>query len=140
MLAKAGYSYSSSIYPVNHDHYGVPDAPRFKYQTASGVWEVPLSTLSVGGKNIPISGGGYFRLYPYFLTSWAINQFHRNDPDKPYIFYMHPWEIDPDQPRIQGLSLKSKFRHYLNLHRVEGRLEKMLSQFNWQTLETAAKL
>jgi len=135
VLADAGYSYSSSVYPIVHDHYGVPDAPRFKYRTPQGLWEVPLSTLRLGAKNIPISGGGYFRLYPYRLTSWAIKRFHAADHE-PYIFYMHPWEVDPDQPRQGGLGFKSRFRHYLNLSRVEPRLKSMLAEFQWGTLES----
>lgn len=139
VLAEEGYSYSSSIYPVVHDHYGVPDAPRFKYRTSQGLWELPLSTLQLGQKKLPISGGGYFRLYPYMLTSWAIKRYHAGD-QQPYIFYMHPWEIDPDQPRQEGLSFKSRFRHYLNLHRVEPRLRKMLSEFEWGTVEECFEL
>ena len=139
VLLEEGYQYSSSIYPVSHDHYGVPDAPRFKYKTEQGLWEVPLSTLVMNNKNIPISGGGYFRLYPYRVTSWAIKRFHDKDT-QPYIFYMHPWEIDPGQPRQQGLSFKSKFRHYLNLGRVESRLDKMLQEFKWSTMADSLDL
>lgn len=134
VLADVGYQYSSSIYPVVHDHYGMPDAPRFKFQTSSGVWEIPMSTLTVSGKNVPISGGGYFRLYPYLATHFAIKRFQSVDPE-PYIFYMHPWEIDPDQPRQAGLPLKSRFRHYLNLSRFEGRLHKLLSQHRWSSMQ-----
>jgi polysaccharide deacetylase family protein (PEP-CTERM system associated) len=134
VLAEAGYQYSSSVYPVAHDHYGIPDAPRFKYQTPQGVWEIPLTTLLMGSKNIPISGGGYFRLYPYRFTAWAVNRFHSKD-NQPYIFYMHPWEIDPEQPRQQGLSFKSRFRHYLNLSRVSNRLDNLLRDFEWSSLE-----
>lgn len=133
VLAEVGHQYSSSVYPVKHDLYGIPDAPRFKYKTSQGLWEIPLSTLNIAGKNIPISGGGYFRLYPYRFTAWAIKQFHRKDAES-YIFYMHPWEIDPDQPRQAGLSKKSRFRHYLNLSRVNGRMERMLSDFNWSSM------
>ena len=137
VLAEVGHQYSSSVYPVVHDLYGVPDAPRFKYEAPSGILEIPLSTLKLKEKNLPISGGGYFRLYPYMLTSWAIKQFHKAD-NQPYIFYMHPWEVDPDQPRQAGLPLKSRFRHYLNLSRVENRLKSMLDEFEWDTLASCA--
>lgn len=135
VLQEAGHQYSSSIYPVVHDHYGVPDAPRFKYKTPQGLWELPLSTMKMGEKNIPISGGGYFRLYPYAFTRWAIQKYQRAD-GQPYIFYMHPWEADPDQPRIKNAPLKSKFRHYLNLNRVEGRLKTMFKDFEWGRMDS----
>lgn len=133
ILAEEGYRYSSSVYPVVHDHYGIPDAPRFRYPTQSGIDEIPLSTLPLLGRNLPISGGGYFRLYPYFLTRWAVNRFAQTE-SQPYIFYMHPWEVDPNQPRMQGASAKSRFRHYLNLRRVEKRLANLLSDFEWSSM------
>lgn len=132
-LAEAGYLYSSSVYPVVHDHYGIPDAPRFRYQTDAGVDEIPLSTLPFSGKNMPISGGGYFRLYPYAITAWAIKQFSVREK-QPYIFYLHPWEVDPDQPRVANVSWKSRFRHYLNLRRVEHRMQLLLSGFEWSSM------
>lgn len=130
VLAEVGHRYSSSVYPVAHDHYGIPDAPRFSYQTRQGMQEVPLSTLAMGNKNIPISGGGYFRLYPYPVSAWAIQRLHAVD-QQPYIFYMHPWEIDPAQPRQKGIPLKTRFRHYLNLNKFYGRLENLLQDFQW---------
>lgn len=133
VLAEEGYKYSSSVYPVVHDHYGIPDAPRFKYMTDSGIEEIPLSTLPLFGKNLPISGGGYFRLYPYALTRWALQRFSQNEQE-PYIFYLHPWEVDPNQPKMEGLSAKSRFRHYLNLSRVEGRLKQMMTDFQWSSM------
>lgn len=133
ILAEEGYRYSSSVYPVVHDHYGIPDAPRFKYTTESGIEEIPLSTLPLLGKNVPISGGGYFRLYPYALTRWALRRFAKHET-QPYIFYLHPWEVDPNQPKMEGLSAKSQFRHYLNLHRVEGRLKQMMTDFQWSSM------
>ncbi|HAG92806.1 MAG: polysaccharide deacetylase family protein [Pseudomonadales bacterium] len=133
ILAEEGYVYSSSVYPVVHDHYGIPDAPRFRYQTPAGVDEIPLSTLPLMGKNVPISGGGYFRLYPYMFTRWAVNRFMRRE-EQPYIFYLHPWEVDPDQPRMEGASAKSRFRHYLNLDKVEHRLGRLLTDFEWGSL------
>jgi len=133
VLAEEGYRYSSSVYPVAHDHYGIPDAPRSRYQTDAGVDEIPLSTLNMFGKNFPISGGGYFRLYPYEITRWSLKKFVKNE-SFPYIFYMHPWEVDPDQPRVEGASAKSRFRHYLNLSRVEGRLKSLLKDFHWGSM------
>jgi len=133
VLAEEGYVYSSSVYPVVHDHYGIPDAPRFRYETPAGVDEIPLSTLPVFGKNVPISGGGYFRLYPYMFTRWAVSRF-MNKEAQPYIFYLHPWEVDPNQPRMDGASAKSRFRHYLNLKRVEARLGRLLTDFEWGSL------
>ena len=133
VLESEGYKYSSSVYPVVHDHYGIPEAPRFKYSTHTTVDEIPLCTLQVFGKNIPISGGGYFRLYPYLLTQYAINAF-RSKEQQPYIFYLHPWEVDNEQPRVQGISAKTRFRHYVNLARVERRMEKMLKDFEWSSM------
>lgn len=138
VLAETGYAYSSSVYPVKHDHYGIPDAPRFPYKETHGVMEFPMSTLPLGSrikpiKNFPISGGGFFRLYPYGLTRWAIQQFNQRD-QQPYIFYLHPWEVDPQQPRIPGLSKKSKFRHYLNLEKTEARLTQLAKDFQWNTM------
>ncbi len=129
-LAKANYTYSSSVYPVVHDLYGIPEAPRFRYTTEAEVEEIPMSTLNLFGKNVPISGGGFFRLYPYCATRSAIRRFNEKE-GKPYIFYLHPWELDPDQPRVSGAPLKSRFRHYLNLSKVEGRLSQMLEDFSW---------
>lgn len=133
VLAEEGYVYSSSVYPVVHDHYGIPDAPRFRYETPAGVDEIPLSTLPFLGRNVPISGGGYFRLYPYPFTRWAVNRFMKKEA-QPYIFYLHPWEVDPHQPRMEGASAKSRFRHYLNLDKVEHRLSRLLTDFEWGTL------
>jgi len=134
VLSEAGYRYSSSVYPVAHDHYGIPDAPRFRYSAANGIDEIPLTTLQINGKNLPISGGGYFRLYPYAFTRWAIRRFGKID-EHPYIFYMHPWEVDPNQPVMGDISLKTKFRHYLNLARVEKRLGRLLSDFEWAPID-----
>lgn len=136
VLAEEGYKYSSSVYPVVHDHYGIPDAPRFLYKTGSGIDEIPLSTLTIMRKNVPISGGGYFRLYPYFLSRWLINSFLSSNTE-PYIFYMHPWEVDYQQPVMKGASWKSTFRHYLNLKKVESRLSSMLNDYEWTSLHSA---
>lgn len=129
-LLEAGYRYSSSVYPVRHDHYGMPDAPRFPYAPCEGLLEIPISTLRALGTNLPIGGGGYFRLLPYEVSRWAIARFNRVEA-RPAIFYMHPWEIDPAQPRIAGTGLKTRLRHYINLHRTEPRLKALLRDFQW---------
>ena len=114
VLVEEGYRYSSSVYPVQHDHYGMPDAPRFPYQARPQLLEIPLTTARVLGRNLPAGGGGYFRLAPYRLSRWALRRVNRLDR-RPAIFYMHPWEIDPGQPRVAGTTLKTRFRHYVNL-------------------------
>lgn len=129
-IAEAGYGYSSSIYPVRHDHYGVPDAPRFPYRLDSGLVEVPVTTMRWLGRNWPAGGGGYFRLLPYAISRWQIEKVNRDD-GRPAIFYFHPWEIDPGQPRVREASVRTRFRHYLNLERTEGRLHRLLSDFEW---------
>jgi len=130
VLLEAGYRYTSSVYPVRHDHYGLPDAPRFAYDARPGLREIPITTIRLLGQNLPAGGGGYFRLMPYLLSRWALQRV--NDVDKrPAIFYLHPWEIDPGQPRIPGTSLKTRFRHYVNLHKTESRLDRLLRDFRW---------
>jgi len=138
-IAAAGYRYSSSVYPVRHDHYGMPDAPRFPYRTASGVLEIPVTTTTIFGHNLPAGGGGYFRLAPYQVSRWAIRRVNESDR-QPAIFYLHPWEIDPGQPRIAGVSLKTRFRHYVNLHRTDARLQRLLRDFRWDTVQRAFSL
>jgi polysaccharide deacetylase family protein (PEP-CTERM system associated) len=133
-IAEAGYRYSSSVYPVRHDHYGMPDAPRFAYEVRPGLLEIPVTTARVLGRNLPAGGGGYFRFFPYPVSQWAIRRVNRVD-GRPAIFYFHPWEIDPDQPRISGVSLKTRFRHYVNLHRTEARLTALLSDFHWDRVD-----
>jgi polysaccharide deacetylase family protein (PEP-CTERM system associated) len=133
-IAEAGYRYSSSVYPVRHDHYGMPDAPRFAYEVRPGLLEIPVTTARVLGRNLPAGGGGYFRFFPYPVSHWAIRRVNRVD-GRPAIFYFHPWEIDPDQPRISGVSLKTRFRHYVNLHRTEARLSALLSDFHWDRVD-----
>lgn len=130
-LARLGYRYSSSIYPVRHDLYGIPEAPRFAFRDReSGLLEVPVSTLRLGKRNLPCGGGGYFRLLPYRYFRWAYRRL--NDVEHQSVaFYFHPWEIDPEQPRLKGLRWKARFRHYTNLARTEGRLEQLLSGFGW---------
>lgn len=129
-ILEAGYLYSSSVYPIKHDHYGMPDAPRFPYQPIPGLTEIPITTLVVLGRNWPAGGGGYFRLMPYAMSRWAIERVNRIDR-RPSIFYLHPWEIDPGQPRIASVGLKTRFRHYVNLGRTEQRLARLLGDFHW---------
>ena len=133
-LAEAGYAYSSSVYPVRHDHYGMPDAPRFAHRLANGLLELPITTTRVMSRNLPAGGGGFFRLLPYRASRWAIERVNRIDR-QPAIFYFHPWEIDPQQPRIKGASAKARFRHYLNLGRTESRLKRLLADFRWERID-----
>ena len=135
VLNDAGYVYSSSIYPIKHDHYGMPDAPRFAFQPRShGLLELPLTTLNLLGRNLPASGGGYFRLLPYSVSSWMIRRVNRQNGEA-CIFYFHPWEIDPEQPRQRGVGWKTRFRHYVNLSRMEGRLTRLLKDFQWDRMD-----
>ena len=134
-LAKAGYEYSSSIYPVNHDHYGSPDSPTSAYiDKSSGLLEIPASTTRLFGRRVPISGGGYFRLYPLSLSRWFINREVRRSR-APYIFYFHPWELDPGQPRMSKADRKAKFRHYLNLDQFESRWVALLKEYRWDRMD-----
>ena len=133
-LQEAGYRYSSSIYPIKHDHYGMPDAPRFAHAVADGLIEIPVTTLRLRGRNLPSSGGGYFRRLPYALSRWMIGKVNADDR-KPAIFYFHPWEIDADQPRVAGIDLKTRFRHYVNIGRMEGRLAGLLGDFRWGRMD-----
>ena len=135
VLNDAGYLYSSSIYPIRHDHYGMPDAPRFKFQPRQhGLLELPPTTMQMLGRNFPAAGGGYFRLLPYGLSTWMMRRVNRTD-EKSCIFYFHPWEIDPEQPRQKGVGLKTRFRHYVNLSRMEGRLGRLLQDFTWGRMD-----
>jgi polysaccharide deacetylase family protein (PEP-CTERM system associated) len=135
VLQDAGYLYSSSIYPIRHDLYGMPEAPRFPFRfRPDGILEVPVTTLSLADRNLPCGGGGYFRLLPYPLFRWALRRVNEVD-QRPGLFYFHPWEIDPDQPRIQGAPLKSRFRHYTNLATMHSRLELLLRDFRWDRMD-----
>jgi polysaccharide deacetylase family protein (PEP-CTERM system associated) len=134
-LAEAGYRYSSSIVPVKHDHYGIPDAPRFAFEVADGrLLEIPVTTVPLMGRNLNCGGGGWFRLFPYAFSKWALTRVNSME-GQAGIFYFHPWEIDPDQPRPKGVGLKSRFRHYLNLHRMHDRLERLLNDFKWDRMD-----
>ena len=134
-LAEAGHRYSSSIVPIRHDLYGIPDAPRFPFEAAQGgLLEIPITTVSLAGHNVNCGGGGWFRLFPYVFSKWALS--HVNQVDREAgIFYFHPWEIDPDQPRPKSLGLKTRFRHYLNLNRTYGRLDRLLADFSWGRMD-----
>ena len=135
VLAETGHLYSSSVYPVRHDLYGAPDAPRFAHRIASGsLLEIPLTTLRLGSHNFPIAGGGYFRLVPYSVFKAALKRFNASEK-RAGIFYFHPWEIDADQPRISGASRLAKFRHYVNIGAVPGRLDKLLRDFRWARMD-----
>ncbi|MFT3847189.1 MAG: DUF3473 domain-containing protein [Propionivibrio sp.] len=133
-LERAGYRYSSSIYPIRHDHYGMPDAPRFAHQVRADLLEVPVTTARFLDRNWPASGGGYFRLMPYAVSSWLLRHVNRNDR-QPVIFYFHPWEIDAEQPRVEGIDAKTRFRHYVNLHRTEARIRRLLEDFSWARMD-----
>jgi polysaccharide deacetylase family protein (PEP-CTERM system associated) len=134
VLARAGHRYSSSIYPIRHDHYGMPDAPRFAYRLDNGMLEVPVTTLRVLSRNLPSSGGGYFRLLPYALSRWMIGRVNHRDREAA-VFYFHPWELDTGQPRIPGIGAKTRFRHYVNIPRMERRLGALLRDFRWGRMD-----
>ena len=134
VMRDTGHRYSSSVFPVSHDHYGVPDAPRFAHRTASGLWELPPATVRLRGRNFPVGGGGWFRLMPYALSAWGIRRVNVVDR-QPAVAYFHPWEFDPDQPRVPQASVKSRFRHYLNLSRTQPRLARLLTEFRWDRID-----
>jgi polysaccharide deacetylase family protein (PEP-CTERM system associated) len=135
-LLEAGYRYSSSIYPIAHDHYGMPEAPRFAFYPngADGLLEVPITTVNLMGRNLPAGGGGYFRLLPYALSRWMMAKVNRDDR-QPALFYFHPWEIDTQQPRPEGLGAKARFRHYINIDRMENRIEALARDFAWDRMD-----
>ena len=139
VLVELGFEYSSSTYPISHDLYGVPEWPRFKYQRPEGITEIPIPTIVKNDKNVGIGGGGYFRLYPYWLSRKRIQAFMQSET-APYSFYFHPWESDPGQPKIANAPLKSKIRHYINLGRMEGKLKRLLSDYRWGTMADAYEL
>jgi polysaccharide deacetylase family protein (PEP-CTERM system associated) len=135
VLIEEAYWYDASIFPIRHDRYGIPDSPRQTYsiERESGtLTEVPGSTVRVGSMNLPVAGGGYFRILPYRWTRWGIGRLNRLE-QQPAVFYLHPWEIDPEQPRIAASAL-SRFRHYRNLHKTEARLRRLLTDFRFAPL------
>lgn len=136
ILAEEGHDYSSSTYPIKHDHYGTPNGDRFAYRPSRehSLLEVPIATVNMFDRNIPGGGGGYFRLLPYSFSRWALRQIIEKDR-QPVVFYFHPWEIDPEQPRISGIPLRSRFRHYVNLGTMERRLRAVLGDFCWDRMD-----
>ena len=135
-LLETGYRYSSSIYPIQHDHYGMPDAPRFAFYPngKDGLLEVPITTVRLMQRNLPAGGGGYFRLLPYAASRWLMRRVNRDDRQSA-IFYFHPWEIDPGQPRQSDIGMKTRFRHYVNLARMEGRSKALTRDFEWDRMD-----
>jgi polysaccharide deacetylase family protein (PEP-CTERM system associated) len=132
VLEETGHDYSSSIYPIAHDLYGMPEAPRFAFRPGGceRLLEVPVTTIAFGERKLPCGGGGYFRLFPYVYSRWALRRVNRRDR-QPAIFYFHPWEIDPEQPVQSGIGVKTRVRHYLNLGRMEQRLRRLGRDFCW---------
>ena len=133
-LAEAGYRYSSGIYPIRHDHYGSPNSHRFAHRVSAQLIEVPITTARLFRQNWPAGGGGYFRLMPYAMSRWLIRRVNAEDGESA-VFYFHPWEIDPEQPRVKGVDARTRFRHYVNLHRTAGRLRMLLRDFRWDRLD-----
>jgi len=134
ILAEAGFTVDSSIFPILHDRYGIPDSPRFRYKLSqNGMTEFPISTALFFGKKIPVAGGGYFRLFPYWFTRMALLRINEQEK-QPFVFYLHPWEIDPGQPRFERASMFSRFRHYNNLDKTLGRFQKLLTDFRFGPL------
>jgi polysaccharide deacetylase family protein (PEP-CTERM system associated) len=135
ILEEQGFRYDSSIFPIRHDLYGIPDAPRFPFRPGPGaLLEVPITTVEWLGQRLPCGGGGYFRLLPYALFRAGLRRVNTRDR-QPGVFYCHPWEIDPEQPRIAGLSVRSRFRHYTNLGRMAGKLQRLLRDFRWGRMD-----
>ena len=138
VLADQGYTYSSSVAPVVHDHYGWPEAPRFAFRPVAGsdLIELPVTTAKFAGRTLAAGGGGFFRLLPYGFSRWAFRQV--NAAGQPGIFYFHPWEIDPDQPRVPGAPMRSKLRHYTNLDGMAAKLTRMMGAFEWGRVDEVA--
>ncbi len=138
-LAQQGYAYSSSVAPVAHDHYGWRDAPRFAFRPLPGadLIEIPVTTAMLGGKRVAAGGGGFFRVLPYAFSRWAIRQVNREE-GRPAVFYFHPWEIDPDQPRVPGAPVKSRLRHYTNLKKMAPKLRDLVGEFAWGRMDMIA--
>ncbi len=139
VLAEQGFAYSSSVAPISHDHYGWREAPRFAFRPLpwSGLIEVPVTTAHFAGKRLAAGGGGFFRVLPYAFSRWAIRQVNEQE-HRPAVFYFHPWEIDPEQPRVTGASLRSRVRHYSRLDAMAGKLEKLIGDFAWGRMDVLA--
>jgi len=137
VLEEEGFTYSSSVNPIRHDLYGMPDAPRTPFRPQGGtLWEFPMTTIRAFGRNWPCSGGGYFRLLPESLYRRGLASLNRRE-QRPGIFYFHPWEIDPGQTRVAGCGWKSRFRHYTNLSRMAERIDRLLGAFAWDRMDRA---
>ena len=136
ILKEFGFVYDSSVFPVHHDTYGIPGAPRYSYRHDNGLIEYPLSTVLMLGQTIPVSGGGYFRLFPYWFIRAALRSINGKEK-KPFIFYLHPWEVDPEQPRMVRAKKFSQFRHYNNLDKTTARLRHLLNDFHFAPLPVA---
>ncbi len=138
-LAEQGFVYSSSVAPISHDHYGWPEAPRFAFKPLpwSDLVEIPVTTAHFAGRRLAAGGGGFFRVLPYGFSRWAIRQVNTRD-QRPAVFYFHPWEIDPDQPRVSGAALRSRVRHYTNLGVMAAKLEQLVREFEWGRMDVLA--
>lgn len=138
-LAEQGFSYSSSVAPITHDHYGWREAPRFAFKPLpwSDLLEIPVTTAQFAGRRLAAGGGGFFRVLPYGFSRWAIRQVNERE-DRPAVFYFHPWEIDPEQPRVTNASLRSKVRHYTNLGVMADKLEQLIGDFSWDRMDVLA--
>lgn len=141
VLADQGYSYSSSVAPIVHDHYGWREAPRFAFRPVAGspLLEVPVTTAEIGGRRMAAGGGGFFRLLPYAVSRWAIGRVNQRD-ERPALTYFHPWEIDPGQPRVPGAPLKSRVRHYTKISQMAPKLRKLLKDFRWGRMDEVVEL
>lgn len=138
-LAEQGYAYSSSVAPVAHDHYGWREAPRFAFRPLpwSDLVEIPVTTAMLGGRRVAAGGGGFFRVLPYGFSRWAIRQVNCRE-ERPAVFYFHPWEIDPGQPRVAQAPIRSKLRHYTNLDRMAPKLRELVHEFAWSRMDLVA--
>lgn len=136
ILAEQGYTYSSSVAPIVHDHYGWAGSPRFAWKPVAGsdMIELPVTTVRLAGRNMAAGGGGFFRILPYGFSRWAIRRVNEAD-GRPAITYFHPWEIDPDQPRQSHAPLKSRIRHYTNLDVMAAKLRRLAQDFRWDRMD-----
>lgn len=141
VLAEHGYRYSSSVAPIIHDHYGWRDAPRFAFRPVEGseLVEIPVTTAQIGERRLAAGGGGFFRVLPYTFSRWAIARVNERD-ERPAIFYFHPWEIDPDQPRMKDAPLRSRVRHYTNLSIMADKLRRLAGDFSWGRMDEIARI
>lgn len=137
IIAELGFEYDSSIYPIKHDNYGLQGGPEYPYvielDNGAKLTEFPITTAQLGGLKLPVGGGGYFRIYPFWLTRYLLSR-RVTQSDQPFVFYLHPWELDPSQPRIPGASRLSNFRHYTNLDKVYTRLSELMDRFQFSTM------